>query len=68
MYPSMHLLYAFISKYERGHKPMDIRTRMIAARLAVRIEKDKAYSERIGIKDNSHYTDISEKKGEKDNV
>ena len=47
---------------------MDIRTRMIAARLAVRIEKDKAYSERIGIKDNSHYTDISEKKGEKDNV
>ncbi|MBQ9361506.1 MAG: hypothetical protein IJT96_10790 [Lachnospiraceae bacterium] len=47
---------------------MDIRTRMIAARLAVRIEKDKTYSDKIGLKDNSHYIVNSEKKGEKNDV
>ena len=42
---------------------MDIRTRVIAARLAVRIDENKAYSGRIGIKDVSHYKKPERGKG-----
>ena len=34
---------------------MDIRTRVLTARLALKIDRNKAYSERIRTKNTSHY-------------
>ena len=39
---------------------MDVRRRVLAARLAVRIEKDKEYSKAIGLFDRSGYRSISQ--------
>lgn len=47
---------------------MDTRARVIAARLAIKIEENKPYSDRIGLRDASHYRRRIAKKGEKDDV
>lgn len=46
---------------------MDIRTRILAARLAEKIDENPEYSERLRLKNTSHYRseDDNEREGEK---
>lgn len=44
-----------LSSSTEGVRTMDIRTRVLAARLALRIDGNKAYSEVIRTKNMSHY-------------
>ena len=44
---------------------MDVRTRILTARLAVRVDDNKAYSRKIGINNTSDYKRNKEKKGDR---
>ena len=44
---------------------MDVRTRILTARLAVKVDENKAYSQKIGINNTSDYKRNKEKKGDR---
>ena len=46
----------------KGDRPMDVRTRILTARLAVRVDENKTYSQKIGIRNTSDYIKNKEKK------
>ena len=44
---------------------MDVRTRILMARLAVRVDDNRTYSQMIGISNTSDYKRNKEKKGDR---
>ena len=44
---------------------MDVRTRILMARLAVRVDDNRTYSQKIGISNTSDYKRNKEKKGDR---
>ena len=46
----------------KGDRPMDVRTRILTARLAVRVEDKKTYSRQMGISNTSYYKKNKERK------
>ena len=44
---------------------MDVRTRILTARLAVRVNDNKTYSQKIGISNTSDYKRNKERKGDR---
>ena len=41
---------------------MDVRTRILTARLAVRVDENKSYSQKVGIRNTSDYKKNKEEK------
>ena len=44
---------------------MDVRTRILTARLAVKVDENKTYSQKIAINNTSDYKRNKEKKGDR---
>ncbi len=44
---------------------MDVRTRILTARLTVKVDENKTYSQKIGINNTSDYKRNKEKKGDR---
>ena len=53
-----------ISTYMKGDRQMDVTTRILMARLAVRVDENRDYSWKIGIGNTSDYKKNKVRKGD----
>ena len=51
-----------LSSTAKGDRPMDVRTRILTARLTVRVDENKLYSREIGISNTSDFRKSKEGK------
>ena len=54
--------YMLLLSIAKGDRPMDVRTRILTARLAVRVDENKTYSQKIGVRNTSDYRKNKERK------